>query len=138
MQDLRLETIGPFGDCAVLRVAGEVDVYTAPALREGLIDLLHAGARHVIVDTSEITFLDSTGLGVLVGGLKRLRAHDGSLALACGQERVTRLLDLTGLNRLFPPYPTVADAIESDPHWRAAIGELSEGAAEWCRVHELT
>lgn len=138
MRDLRLETIGPCGDCAVLRVGGEVDVHTASTLREGLIDLLAIGVRHVVIDTCDVTFLDSTGLGVLVGGHKRLRAHGGSLALASGQEHIVRLLLLTGLTRFFPPYATVAEAIEADSHWRKAIGDWPGSVAQWCRLHELT
>jgi anti-sigma B factor antagonist len=138
MRDLHLETVGPCGDCAVLRVDGEIDLYTAPALREGLSDLLATGVRHVVVDTADVTFLDSTGLGVLVDGRKRLRAHDGSLALASGHQRIVQLLRLTGLNRLFPPYATVADAIEADSHWRNAIGDRPGSVAQWCRLHELT
>ena len=138
MRDLHLETVGPCGDCAVLRVGGEIDLYTAPTLREGLSNLVATGVRHVVIDTSDVTFLDSTGLGVLVGGLKRLRAHDGSLALAGGQERIVRLLRLTGLTRFFPPYATVAEAIEADPHWRKAIGDRPGSVAQWCHLHELT
>ena len=85
MRDLSLETVGPWGDCAVLRVVGEVDLYTAPALRERLAELVAAGVTNVILDTGGVTFLDSSGLGVLVGSHKRLRAHDGSLALATHQ-----------------------------------------------------
>ena len=138
MRDLRLETVGPYDDCAVLRVGGEIDLYTAPALRAGLSDLVTTRVRHVVLDTSDVTFLDSTGLGVLVDGRRRLRAHDGSLALVSGQERIERLLRLTGLARLFPPYATVAEAIEADPHWRKAIGDRPGGVAQWCRLHELT
>ena len=79
MQEFQLETIGPSGDCAVLKVTGEVDVYTAPMLRERIQDLAAKGVVHIIADMSQMDFLDSTGLGVLVGGLKRLREHDGSL-----------------------------------------------------------
>lgn len=138
MHDLRLETVGPYGDCAVLRVGGEIDLFTAPALRERLVELLSTGVRHVVIDTASVTFLDSTGLGVLVGGFKRLRAHDGSLALASDQERIVRLLRLTGLIRFFPPYATVAEAITAEPHWHEAIGERPENVAQWCRLHELT
>lgn len=137
MRDLRLETVGPYGDCAVLRVVGEVDLYTAPALRESLSDLLADGVRHVVVDTSDITFLDSSGLGVLVGSLKRLRAQEGTLALASDQERIVRLFRLTGLTDLFPPYATVADAIGADPHWRTAIGDEPGSVAQWCSRNKL-
>jgi anti-sigma B factor antagonist len=138
MRDLRLETVGPCGDCAVLRAAGEIDLYTAPALRERLVELLGVGVRHVVIDTSGVTFLDSTGLGVLVGGLKRLRAHDGSLALASDQERMIRLLRVTGLTRFFPPYATVAEAIAAEPRWHEAIAQRAESIAQWCSLHELT
>ena len=65
-------------DNTVLEVGGEVDVYTAPRLRERLVELVEGGARKVIVDLSRVEFLDSTGLGVLVGALKRLRAAGGT------------------------------------------------------------
>ena len=137
MHDLHLETIGPYGDCAVIKAGGEVDVHTAPALRAGIRDLVDKGVRHVIVDASAVTFIDSTGLGVLVGGLKRLHAHEGELALATNQERIVRLCQLTGLARYFPPYKTVADAIGDNPHWRKAIEHEKQSIAEWCRSHDL-
>ena len=73
MRDLSLNSIITGGDCAVLQVAGEIDVYTAPTLREGIIDLVDKGVVHVITDMRNVDFLDSTGLGALVGSLKRLR-----------------------------------------------------------------
>lgn len=137
MHDLHLETIGPCGDCAVLRVVGEVDLYTAPALRQQLAELLATGVTHVVLDVSGVTFLDSSGLGVLVSSHKRLRAHEGSLAVATSQERILRLVRLTGLTRLFPPYATVSEAIGDDPHWRKEIEGRTQSVAEWCRRHEL-
>ena len=64
----------------VVAVGGEIDVYTAPRLRDKITELVAAGAYDIVVDMEEVEFLDSTGLGVLVGGLKKVRAHDGSLA----------------------------------------------------------
>ena len=107
MQEFHLETIGPSGDCTVLQVAGEVDVYTAPALRERIQDLAAKGAVHVIADLSRVDFLDSTGLGVLVGGLRRLREHDGSLTLVISAPRILRVFEMTGLTKVFPPQPGV-------------------------------
>src|SRR6201987_1359284 len=105
MQELPLETIGPSGDCAVLQVTGEIDVYTAAILRERIRDLAAKGAVHIIADLSRVDFLDSTGLGVLVGGLKRLREHDGSLPLGISTTRLLRILQITGVTRGFPPPP---------------------------------
>jgi anti-sigma B factor antagonist len=137
MQDFDLETIGPSGDRAVLRVTGEVDVYTAPQLRERLLDLAAKGIVHLIVDLNDVEFLDSTGLGALVGGLKRLRAHDGDLTLALDTERILRVFRITGLTRVLRAHPSVRDAIAADPDWR----QYAEGEAgsidEWCRQRGL-
>ena len=103
----------------VLEVAGEIDVYTAPQLRERLISLVDGGARHVVVDLGRVEFLDSTGLGVLVGALKRLRGAGGELFLVCGQERLLKIFRITGLDRVFTLYPTV----------EAATAGSSDGAA---------
>jgi anti-anti-sigma factor len=70
----------------VLAVKGEVDVYTAPRLREKLVELVSQGKHQIVVDLEGVDFLDSTGLGVLVGGLKRLRSHDGDLTLVPSED----------------------------------------------------
>ena len=86
---------------AVLSVRGEVDVYTAPRFRERLIELVSEGKHKIIVDLEGVDFLDSTGLGVLVGGLKRLRSHDGDLLLVCTQSRILKVFEITGLTEIF-------------------------------------
>ena len=99
------------GDRTVVAVGGEIDVYTAPKLREQLIDLVSNGNYHLIVDMEGVEFLDSTGLGVLVGGLKRVRAHDGSLHLVCNQERILKIFRITGLTKVFPIHASVGEAM---------------------------
>jgi len=94
-------------------VAGEIDVYTAPQLREQLVELVDSGRYDLVIDMERVEFLDSTGLGVLVGGLKRVRAHDGSLRLVCTQERILKIFRITGLTKVFPIYDSVADAVAS-------------------------
>jgi anti-sigma B factor antagonist len=101
------------GDRTVVSVGGEIDVYTAPKLREQLIDLVSAGQYHIVVDMEGVDFLDSTGLGVLVGGLKRVRAHDGSLQLVCSQERILKIFRITGLTKVFEIHASVAEAVAS-------------------------
>ena len=95
----------------VIEVGGEIDVYTAPKLREKLISLVEAGSYQLIVDMEGVEFLDSTGLGVLVGGLKRVRAQDGWIDLVCTQSRILRIFKITGLNKVFSIYETVPEAI---------------------------
>jgi anti-anti-sigma factor len=63
---------------AIVAVGGEIDVYTAPRLRDRITELVGEGRYHIVIDLEAVEFLDSTGLGVLVGGLKKVRAHDGS------------------------------------------------------------
>src|SRR6187200_3458531 len=87
--DLSLDTRTE-GDWTVIEVGGEIDVYTAPKLREALVELVNAGRYQIVVDVERVDFLDSTGLGVLVGGLKRVRANDGSLRVVCTQERLLK------------------------------------------------
>jgi anti-sigma B factor antagonist len=101
------------GDRTVVEVGGEIDVYTAPKLREQLVDLVNAGRYHLVVDMEKVEFLDSTGLGVLVGGLKRVRAHDGSLRLVCTQERILKIFRITGLTKVFPIHESVAEAVDA-------------------------
>ena len=95
----------------VIDVQGEIDMYTAPRLRELLIDLVSQGSYQLVVNLDKVGFLDSTGLGVLVGGLKRVRAHDGSLDLVCTQQRILKILKITGLTEVFGIYDTVGQAI---------------------------
>jgi len=95
----------------VVNVEGEIDIYTAPRLRELLIDLVGKGGYQLVVNLEKVGFLDSTGLGVLVGGLKRVRPHDGSLDLVCTQERILKIFKITGLTKVFGIYQTVDQAI---------------------------
>src|SRR5216683_911096 len=97
----------------VLAVHGEVDVYTAPRLRERLVELVSQGKHRIVVDLEGVDFLDSTGLGVLVGGLKRLRSHDGDLTLVCTQQRILKVFEITGLTKVFAIHDSVDAAVAS-------------------------
>jgi anti-sigma B factor antagonist len=95
----------------VVQVVGEIDVYTAPQLRERLDAEIDAGRYDVVVDLSGVTFMDSTGLGVLVGRLKQIRLNDGSMRLVCAHDRVLKVFVITGLDKVFAIYPTVGEAV---------------------------
>jgi anti-sigma B factor antagonist len=97
----------------IVDVEGEIDVYTAPRLRELLIELVNSGFYQLVVNMEKVEFLDSTGLGVLVGGLKRVRARDGSLDLVCTQERILKIFRITGLTKVFGIHDSVDDAIKA-------------------------
>jgi len=95
----------------LISVRGEVDIYTAPRLKERLIELLDAGVTGVVVDLAGVTFIDSTALGVLIGGVRRLHEADGRMALVVATRPVARVLDITGLDRVFTIHDTREAAI---------------------------
>jgi anti-sigma B factor antagonist len=102
------------GRWSLVAVTGEIDVYTAPELRGRLASLIDAGHHDVIVDLEGVDFLDSTGLGVLVGALKRVRLHHGCLRLVCTKERLLKIFRITGLAKVFAIYPSVGAASSAD------------------------
>jgi anti-sigma B factor antagonist len=95
----------------VISLTGEVDLYTAPEFKQQLLDVIAEGARDVVVDFTDTTFIDSTTLGVLVGGVKRLRGEDGRLSLVCSDRNITKIFEITGLDRVFTIYPTRDEAL---------------------------
>src|SRR5512132_4390220 len=95
----------------MIALAGEVDLYTAPEFKQQLLEVIGQGAKDVVVDFSETTFIDSTTLGVLVGGVKRLRTNDGQLSLICSDRNITKIFEITGLDRVFTIYPTRHEAV---------------------------
>jgi anti-sigma B factor antagonist len=97
----------------VIQLGGEVDLYTAPEFKERLVELIENGKTKIVVDLSEATFIDSTTLGVLVGGVKRLRPAGGSLALVCSDQNITKIFEITGLDRVFPIHSTRDEALSS-------------------------
>jgi len=99
--DVVIESVGSF---SLIGLSGEVDVYSAPILRETIKDLVDDEKYNIVVDLEKVAFLDSTGLGVLVGGLKRLKHHDGELGIICNQEKILRIFRITGLTKVFPIY----------------------------------
>ena len=98
------------GDFEIIEVGGEIDVYTAPKLREAIVAAVDAGHTHLIIDVQKVDFLDSTGLGVLVGALKRVRADGGSLDIVCTQERILKIFEITGLDKVFGLHTSIDDA----------------------------
>src|SRR3979490_1159241 len=111
--DLSIET-EKVGDAVVLHVAGEVDVFTAPQLREALVGVIEEGSRDVIVDLQGVDFLDSTGLGVLVAGLKRVRQYGGGLSLVLPPGPPLETPGITGLVKVLKVYDSVEAATSEE------------------------
>lgn len=110
--NLKMNTRAINDRTSIIGLEGEVDVYTAPQLKQQIIDLLDNGVNHIIVNLTQVDYLDSTALGVLIGGLKRLRERDGALDLICPNPRIRRIFEITGLDKIFDMYTTEDEALE--------------------------
>jgi anti-sigma B factor antagonist len=95
----------------VVSVYGEIDVATSPDMRESLIELINGGHHQLVLDLEGVDFLDSTGLGTIIGALKRARTHGGDLRLVCTETRITRLFEITGLDKAVPLLPSLDAAV---------------------------
>lgn len=111
MDGFTIEIKHPAEGAALVTLAGPLDVYTAPETRTALVDLTNQGRHRVALDLADVGFIDSTGLGVLVGHLKRCRAHGGNLALICPSEGVRRALRVTGVGKVMAIRESAEDAL---------------------------
>ena len=107
--DIKTEQLSD--DVYVISLSGEVDLYTAPEFKQQLLEVIAQGGKDVIVDLSSTTFIDSTTLGVLVGGVKRLRTNEGRLSLVCSDRNITKIFEITGLDRVFTIHESLDQAL---------------------------
>jgi anti-sigma B factor antagonist len=91
---------------AVIALSGEVDIYTAPQFKERMLELLDGGVTNLVIDLSQVSFIDSTALGVLIGGVRRVNSAGGTMALVVVSRPVQRVLNITGLDRVFTIHET--------------------------------
>jgi len=98
-------------DLGVIVLSGEVDIYTAPQFKECLLELLDSGVKRLVVDLSQITFIDSTALGVLIGGVRRVHSSGGAMTIVVTTRPVERVLSITGLDRVFSMHTTRDEAL---------------------------
>jgi anti-sigma B factor antagonist len=97
----------------ILVVGGELDLYTAPRLRDQVLGTVDDGVDRIAIDLSGVGFIDSTGLGILVACLKRVRERDGRLVLIAPEASpLRRLLSLTGLQQVLPTYSALSDVVD--------------------------
>jgi anti-sigma B factor antagonist len=97
----------------VVRAEGDLDVYTAGRLKEVLEEHTAGGGR-LVLDLSEVHFIDSTALGVLVGAHQQTQAHNGEFRLVVGDPFLLKIFHITGFDGVFPIFPAMADALSSD------------------------
>lgn len=107
--DIKIE-VREVNNLPLIKVSGEVDVYTAPKLKSRILDLIDNGKYTMIIDLNDVDFMDSSGLGVLVGGLKRVGPHKGSIKLVCNRPNILKIFKITGLNKVFEIFDVVDKA----------------------------
>lgn len=93
---------------------GRLNMVSAPTLRSTVDEAVGAGSRHIVVNLASTEFMDSSGLGALIGCLKVARQAGGDLRIACVQQQVRMVLELTNMNRVLAPYDTVEEAFAND------------------------
>ena len=105
--------VSRFGsDSFVIAAGGELDLHTSERLRDTLAEVLELGGRRILVDLTGTSFIDSTALGVLVGAAKTLRSTGGQMVLVADDPRVTRVIEITGLERVFHIASSLPEAVQ--------------------------
>jgi anti-sigma B factor antagonist len=97
----------------VIAARGEIDLFTAPELKQVITEVIENGERRVAIDLSEVSFLDSTALGVLIGAVKRLRSRGGALAVINTDSSIAKTFEITGLDQIFTIVSSRAEALEA-------------------------
>ncbi|MDQ2991815.1 MAG: STAS domain-containing protein [Candidatus Eremiobacteraeota bacterium] len=99
--DIKVNVRETDSECNIVELAGEIDVYTSPKVKDALGELIDRGVYNLVIDLEKVRYIDSTGLGVLIGGLKRVREHGGTVNLVCTNPQIKKIFDITGLVKIF-------------------------------------
>src|SRR5579863_946867 len=111
--DIKVNVREAPGDCYIVDLSGEIDVYTSPKVKDAIGDLIDRGVYHLIINLEKVRYIDSTGLGVLIGGLKRVREHGGSVNLVCTNPQIKKIFDITGLVKIFGIFDSEDSAMKA-------------------------
>ncbi len=103
------------------RPSGEIDAYTVGSFREALTNL--AGSRRLLIDLSDVPFMDSAGLGALIGGIRKVREAEGAVAVTCDRQTLLRLLHTTGFDRIVPVTESLEEGVEALDEQEAGEGD---------------
>ena len=109
---LEVQTRQAENGATVVAPTGRLDVAGAPALKDAITEVVKNGPPRVVIDLEGVSFVDSTGLGSVISALKQIRSNQGELRLAAPNQQVRVVLELTTLDRVFPYYATVEEALD--------------------------
>ena len=111
--DIKVHVRQSEGDAYVVELAGEIDVYTSPKVKDAITELIDQGHYNLVINLEKVRYIDSTGLGVLIGGLKRVREHGGSVSLVCTNPQIKKIFDITGLVKIFGIFDSEPSAMKA-------------------------
>lgn len=111
--DIKIETRA-LGDAAQgIEINGEIDVYTSPKVKEIINELIEKGNYQLVINLEGVRYIDSTGLGVLIGALKKVREKNGAINLVCNNPQIKKIFNITGLVKIFGIFKTEEEALLS-------------------------
>ncbi|MDQ2907790.1 MAG: STAS domain-containing protein [Candidatus Eremiobacteraeota bacterium] len=102
--DIKVQVRGSDDEAYVVELGGEIDVYTSPKVKDAVTALIDQGHYNLVINLEKVRYIDSTGLGVLIGALKRVREHGGTVNLVCTNPQIKKIFDITGLVKIFGMY----------------------------------
>jgi len=105
--------VSKLGNIPILDLAGDLDSYTCARLRDAILDLISKGEFRIVISLANVDYIDTVGLGTLVGGLRRVNEKNGGLALSGANPRILRVLSITGLNQVFSLFDDPGEAVRS-------------------------
>jgi anti-sigma B factor antagonist len=111
--DIKVNVRKAPGDRYVVDLSGEIDVYTSPKVKDAVGELIDRGVYYLVINLEKVRYIDSTGLGVLIGGLKRVREHGGSVNLVCTNPQIKKIFDITGLVKIFGIFESEEGALKA-------------------------
>jgi anti-sigma B factor antagonist len=111
--DIKIETRELAKDTHAVEVQGEIDVYTSPKVKEIVTELIDKGNNHLVINLEGVRYIDSTGLGVLIGALKKVREKEGSINLVCNNPQIKKIFNITGLVKIFGIYKNEEEALKN-------------------------
>lgn len=111
--DIKVNVRETDSETNIVELAGEIDVYTSPKVKDALGELIDRGVYNLVIDLEKVRYIDSTGLGVLIGGLKRVREHGGTVNLVCTNPQIKKIFDITGLVKIFGIYDSEDAAMKA-------------------------
>lgn len=111
--DIKIETKALEELAQVVEVQGEIDVYTSPKVKEIISELIEKGNFNLIINLEGVRYIDSTGLGVLIGALKKVREKDGCINLVCNNPQIKKIFNITGLVKIFGIFKSEDEALKN-------------------------